>query len=131
MRSNTTAHVLTSESSRKRAHAKFAKVALGPTQPIQLIIGEYQGPHFSEKLHALDVISTASDIERDGPTELHSLLTVSTLSSTAVLRDPAYAEENAKARVKALNGRVIPTIGIVAQTLSSDWLVEIEVIAAA
>jgi len=50
---------------------------------------------------------------------------------TSYLRDPAYAEENANARVKALNGRVIPTIGIVAQTLSSDWLVEIEVIAAA
>ncbi len=50
---------------------------------------------------------------------------------TSYLRDPAYAEANAKARVKALNGRVIPTIGIVAQTLSSDWLVEIEVIAAA
>jgi 2-iminobutanoate/2-iminopropanoate deaminase len=50
---------------------------------------------------------------------------------TSYLRDPAYAEENAVARVKALNGRVIPTIGIVAQTLSSDWLVEIEVVAAA
>ena len=50
---------------------------------------------------------------------------------TSYLRDPAYAEENAKARVKALNGRIIPTIGIVAQTLSSDWLVEIEVVAAA
>ena len=50
---------------------------------------------------------------------------------TSYLRDPAYAEENAKARVKALNGRIIPTIGIVAQTLVSEWLVEIEVIAAA
>ena len=50
---------------------------------------------------------------------------------TSYLRDPAYAEENARARVKALNGRVIPTIGIVAQTLSSEWLVEIEVVAAA
>ena len=50
---------------------------------------------------------------------------------TSYLRDPAYAEENARARVKALNGRVIPTIGIVAETLSSDWLVEIEVVAAA
>ena len=50
---------------------------------------------------------------------------------TSYLRDPAYAEENAKARVRALNGRVSPTIGIVAQTLSSDWLVEIEVVAAA
>ena len=49
---------------------------------------------------------------------------------TSYLRDPAYAEENARARVKALNGRTIPTIGIVAQTLSSDWLVEIEVVAA-
>ena len=50
---------------------------------------------------------------------------------TSYLRDPAYAEENAKARVAALKGRVIPTTGIVAQTLVSDWLVEIEVIAAA
>ena len=50
---------------------------------------------------------------------------------TSYLRDPAYAEENAKARVKALNGRVIPTIGIVAQTLLPEWLVEIEVVAAA
>ena len=88
-------------------------MALGPTQHFQLITGKYQGPYFSEKLHALDVISTA------------------TISTCPVLCDPAYAEENAKARVKALNGRVIPTIGIVAQTLSSDWLVEIEVVAAA
>ncbi|MBL1077948.1 hypothetical protein JK358_26440 [Nocardia sp. 2] len=41
------------------------------------------------------------------------------------------AESNAKARVAALNGRVIPTTSIVAQTLESDWLVEIEAIAAA
>jgi hypothetical protein len=33
--------------------------------------------------------------------------------------------------VKALNGRVICAIGIVALTLSSDWPVEIEVVAAA
>jgi 2-iminobutanoate/2-iminopropanoate deaminase len=50
---------------------------------------------------------------------------------TAYLRDPAYAEENAKARVAALGGRVIPTTAIVARTLVSDWMVEIEVIAAA
>jgi enamine deaminase RidA (YjgF/YER057c/UK114 family) len=50
---------------------------------------------------------------------------------TSYLRDPAFAEENAAARVAALNGRVVPTVAIVAQTLSSDWLVEIEVIAAA
>jgi 2-iminobutanoate/2-iminopropanoate deaminase len=50
---------------------------------------------------------------------------------TSYLRDPAYAEANAEARVAALGGRLIPTTGIIAQTLASDWLVEIEVIAAA
>ena len=49
---------------------------------------------------------------------------------TSYLRDPAYAEANAAARVAALGGRVIPTTGIVAQTLVRDWLVEIEVVAA-
>jgi 2-iminobutanoate/2-iminopropanoate deaminase len=50
---------------------------------------------------------------------------------TSYLRDPAYVDENAKARVAALGDRVIPTTAIVAQTLVSDWMVEIEVIAAA
>lgn len=50
---------------------------------------------------------------------------------TSYLRDASYAEANGAARVKALNGRVIPTTAIVVQTLSPDWLVEIEVIAAA
>lgn len=50
---------------------------------------------------------------------------------TSYLRDAAYAEANGAARVEALNGRVIPTTAIVVQTLSPDWLVEIEVIAAA
>ncbi len=50
---------------------------------------------------------------------------------TSYLRDPSYADANAAARVKALGGRTIPTTAIVAQTLVSDWLVEIEVIAAA
>lgn len=50
---------------------------------------------------------------------------------TSYLRDPAYAEANAAARVRALGGRRVPTTAIVAQTLSADWLVEIEVIAAA
>ena len=50
---------------------------------------------------------------------------------TSYLRDPAYAEANAAARTAALGGRLIPTTAIVAQTLVSDWLVEIEVIAAA
>jgi enamine deaminase RidA (YjgF/YER057c/UK114 family) len=50
---------------------------------------------------------------------------------TSYLRDPSYAEANAAARVAALGGRVVPTTAIVAETLVSDWLVEIEVIAAA
>jgi enamine deaminase RidA (YjgF/YER057c/UK114 family) len=49
---------------------------------------------------------------------------------TSYLRDAAYAEANAKARVAALGGRVVPTTAIVAGTLDSSWLVEIEVIAA-
>jgi 2-iminobutanoate/2-iminopropanoate deaminase len=50
---------------------------------------------------------------------------------TSYMRDPAYAGANAAARVRALGGRLIPTTGIVAQTLVTDWLVEIDVIAAA
>lgn len=50
---------------------------------------------------------------------------------TSYLRDPTYAEANAAARTAALNGRPIPTTAIVATTLTDDWLVEIEVIAAA
>jgi enamine deaminase RidA (YjgF/YER057c/UK114 family) len=50
---------------------------------------------------------------------------------TSYLRDAGYAEANATARVAALGGRVVPTTAIVAQTLVSDWLVEIEVVAAA
>lgn len=49
---------------------------------------------------------------------------------TSYLRDSSYAEPNAVARVAALGGRVVPTTAIVAETLHSDWLVEIEVIAA-
>ncbi len=49
---------------------------------------------------------------------------------TSYLRDAAFAEANMKARLKALNGRRIPTTAIVAGTLESDWLVEIECIAA-
>jgi len=50
---------------------------------------------------------------------------------TSYLRDVSYAGANAVARVKALNGRAVPTTAIVVQTLDSSWLVEIEVIAAA
>ena len=49
---------------------------------------------------------------------------------TSYLRDVSYAEANGRARVAALGGRLVPTTAIVAQTLVSDWLVEIEVIAA-
>jgi enamine deaminase RidA (YjgF/YER057c/UK114 family) len=50
---------------------------------------------------------------------------------TSYLRDAAYADVNAAGRNKALNGRLVPTTAIVVQTLVSDWLVEIEVVAAA
>ncbi|MEV6864703.1 RidA family protein [Streptosporangium subroseum] len=49
---------------------------------------------------------------------------------TSYLRDASYAEANAEARVAALGNRAIPTTAIVAETLVSDWLVEIEVTAA-
>ncbi|MBM7789924.1 RidA family protein [Tenggerimyces flavus] len=50
---------------------------------------------------------------------------------TSYLRDASYAGPNAVARVAALGDRLIPTTAIVVQTLSEDWLVEIEVIAVA
>ncbi|GAA0425982.1 enamine deaminase RidA [Actinoplanes capillaceus] len=50
---------------------------------------------------------------------------------TSYLRDVSYAEENAAARVAALGGRAIPTTAIVVQTLESDWLIELEIIAVA
>ncbi|MEK9969735.1 MAG: RidA family protein [Ferrovibrio sp.] len=50
---------------------------------------------------------------------------------TSYLRDPAYAQANQDARVKALQGRVVPTTAIVVQTLSPDWLVELEIVAVA
>jgi 2-iminobutanoate/2-iminopropanoate deaminase len=50
---------------------------------------------------------------------------------TSYLRDPAYAAANQAARIAALQGHVVPTTALVVQTLVSNWLVEIEVIAAA
>ncbi|USI74647.1 RidA family protein [Sphingomonas morindae] len=50
---------------------------------------------------------------------------------TSYLRDAAYAEANQKARIEALGDRRIPTTAIVVETLVPEWLVEIEVIAAA
>ena len=50
---------------------------------------------------------------------------------TSYLRDASFAEANAAARLIALGERRIPTTAIVVQTLDSEWLVELEVIAAA
>jgi 2-iminobutanoate/2-iminopropanoate deaminase len=50
---------------------------------------------------------------------------------TSYMRDPSYAEENQNTRIAALAGHVVPTTALVAQTLVDDWLVEIEIIAAA
>ncbi|PXX57796.1 enamine deaminase RidA (YjgF/YER057c/UK114 family) [Nocardia tenerifensis] len=49
---------------------------------------------------------------------------------TSYLRDASDAEANAAARTAALGGRAVPTTALVVQTLDSDWLVEIEVVAA-
>lgn len=49
---------------------------------------------------------------------------------TSYLRDAGYAEANAEARVRELGGRLVPTTAIVVGTLVTDWLVEVEVIAA-
>lgn len=50
---------------------------------------------------------------------------------TSYLRDPAFAAANMEARKAALQGRLVPTTAIVAATLETDWLVEVEIIAAA
>ncbi|MBM7070151.1 RidA family protein [Actibacterium sp. 188UL27-1] len=49
---------------------------------------------------------------------------------TSYLRDAAYVAENQEARVHALGQRRLPTTAIIVETLSEDWKVEIEVIAA-
>ena len=49
---------------------------------------------------------------------------------TSYLRDAAYADANATARLAALGEHRIPTTAIVVETLSKDWLIEIEAIAA-
>ena len=49
---------------------------------------------------------------------------------TTVISAASDAGANAAVRVAALDGRVIPTTAIVAQTLESNWLIEIELIAA-
>jgi enamine deaminase RidA (YjgF/YER057c/UK114 family) len=62
--------------------------------------------------------------------ETHGMTADHIVRVTSYLRDAAYAEANARARVEALNGRLVPTTAIVVATLSPEWLVELEVIAA-
>ncbi|CDZ43979.1 RidA family protein [Neorhizobium galegae] len=50
---------------------------------------------------------------------------------TSYLRHASYVEANQNARLSALGGRLVPTTAIVVETLRDDWLVEIEIIAAA
>ena len=49
--------------------------------------------------------------------------------ATSYLQHADYAAANAAARMAALGGRLIPTTAIVVDTLSPDWLIELEVIA--
>ena len=50
---------------------------------------------------------------------------------TSYLTDATFAPANQEARMVALGSRRVATTAIVVGTLSSDWLAEIEVIAAA
>ncbi|MBJ3783898.1 RidA family protein [Devosia sediminis] len=50
---------------------------------------------------------------------------------TSYLRDVAYVPANSQARLRALGAHRVPTTAIVVETLSPDWLVEVEVVAAA
>lgn len=50
---------------------------------------------------------------------------------TSYLRDATYVEANQNARIRALGERRVPTTAIVVETLLPEWLIEIEVIAAA
>ncbi|NKL01973.1 RidA family protein [Rhizobium leguminosarum bv. viciae] len=49
---------------------------------------------------------------------------------TSYLRDGAFMEANQNARLRALDGRAVPTTAIIVETLRDDWLVEIEIVAA-
>lgn len=59
------------------------------------------------------------------------MTTDSIVRLTSYLRDAGFVEANQRARLQALGDRRIPTTAIVVETLRPDWLVEIEVIAAA
>lgn len=59
------------------------------------------------------------------------MTTANIVRLTSYLRSATYAGANQEARLAALGDRRVPTTAIVVETLVSDWLVEIEVIAAA
>ena len=50
---------------------------------------------------------------------------------TSYLRNADFMKANQDKRVASLGNRPIPTTTIVVETLSEDWLVEIEIVAAA
>ncbi|MBN8180580.1 RidA family protein [Labrenzia aggregata] len=50
---------------------------------------------------------------------------------TSYLSDPDHAEKNQAARLEALGTRRVPTTAIVVRTLTPEWMIEIEIVAAA
>ncbi|MBO6856752.1 MAG: RidA family protein, partial [Roseibium sp.] len=50
---------------------------------------------------------------------------------TSYLSDPDHAEKNQAARLEALGARRVPTTAIVVRTLTPEWMIEIEIVAAA
>lgn len=50
---------------------------------------------------------------------------------TSYLSDLDHAEKNQAARLEALGARRVPTTAIVVRTLTPEWMIEIEIVAAA
>lgn len=50
---------------------------------------------------------------------------------TSYLTNADFAEKNQNARLKALGSRRVPTTAIVVKTLVPEWMIEIEIVAAA
>jgi len=59
------------------------------------------------------------------------MTTANVIRVTSYLREAGFVQANQDARLKALGDRRVPTTAIVVETLLPEWLVEIEVIAAA
>lgn len=124
-------------------------VAHNPTEGIYPAVGDY--------IHALEVrgasrllfVAGTMGLDPDGAagasladqlrliwSNLRAILAAADMTVdnvvrvTSYLRDAAYADANAEARVRELGGRLVPTTAIVVETLVSDWLVEVEVVAA-